>query len=129
MPGASERGYRSFVLEVKNTGDRPIHALSLVRELTEVRMSAGNYGATFRYGRGEFITVPGERPKPDDVPIQPMRLMFSSFQTCVLEVGRHARDNQLSPPKSVMVWLNFVCFGDGTCLEGFEGKSLNRKKS
>lgn len=55
----NEHWPRDFELEVKNTGDRPIYALGLVWELTEVRAPDGNiYGATFMYGRGEHQALP-----------------------------------------------------------------------
>jgi hypothetical protein len=77
----NEHWPRDFELEVKNTGDRPIYALSLVWELTDVRAPDGNiYGATFNYGR----FLPGEKPTPEDLPIQPGETHVSNFQRSML---------------------------------------------
>ena len=38
-----------------------------------------------------------------------------------------AQEDHVPPLKIVMVWFNFLCFGDGTCLRGPEGKDLDRK--
>ena len=118
-----------FELEVTNTGDRPIYALGLVWELTDVRAPDGNiYGATMNYGRSEFRTVPGERSKPEDVPIQPGEShVFKLSKPRAGGLESFAKENNLTL-KTVMVWFNFICFGDGTCLEGPEGKDLGRKK-
>ncbi len=118
-----------FVLEVKNTGDRPIYALGLVWELTDVRAPDGNiYGSTMMYGRGAFITNPGEKPKPEDVPIKPGEThVFKLSKPSAGGLESFAKEIQL-PLKTVMVWFNFLCFGDGTCLQGPEGKDLGRKK-
>lgn len=114
-----------FVLEVTNTGERPIYGLSLVWQLTEVKAPDGNtYGSTFRYGR----MFPGQSPKPDDVPLQ-------SGETHVFKLSKPTAEGLESfakeipvTLKTVMVWLNFICFGEGMCLEGPEGKDLGRKK-
>jgi hypothetical protein len=118
-----------FVLEVKNTGDRPIYALGLVWELTDVRAPDGNiYGSTMMYGRGAFVINPDERPKPEDVPIQPGEThVFKLSKPSAGGLESFAKEIQL-PLKTVMVWFNFLCFGDGTCLQGPEGKDLGRRK-
>ena len=126
----NEHWARYFDLEVKNTGDRPIYALSLVWVLTEVKMPDGNpYGGTLKYGRNEFITVPGETPKPEDVPIQPGETyVFKLSKSTVQGWESWATDNKLPPPKSVLVFFNFLCFGDGSGWEGPDGRTFDRKK-
>ena len=126
----NEHWASAFELEVKNTGGRPIYALSLVWVLPEVKMPDGNsYGSTFKYGRNEFITVPGETPKPEDVAIQPGETyVFKLSRSSVEGWESWATDNKLPPPKSVLVFFNFLCFGDGTGWEGPEGRSFSRKK-
>lgn len=126
----NEHWASAFELEVKNTGDSPIYALSLVWVLPEVKMPDGNtYGATFKYGRNEFITVPGETPKPEDVSIQPGETyVFKLSKSAVEGWESWATDNKLPAPKSVLVFFNFLCFGDGTGWEGPDGRSFNRKK-
>jgi hypothetical protein len=120
---------RDFELEVQNTGDRPIYALGLVWQLGDGRAPDGNiYGATLHYGRSPFITVPGEMPKPEDVPISAGEThVFKLSKPTLGGLESFTQENHLTP-KSVMVWLNYLCFGDGTCLEGPEGKNLGRKK-
>lgn len=115
----NEHWPRDFQVEVKNTGDRPIYALGLVWELTDVRAPDGNiYGATLNYGRSEFRTVPGETPKPEDVPINPGETHIFKLSKPRLEgLESWVKENHLIL-KSVMVWFNYLCFGDGTCLEG-----------
>jgi hypothetical protein len=126
---ANEHWPRDFQLEVKNTGDRPIYGLGLAWELTEVRAPDGNiYGATLNYGRAEFMTVPGETPKPDDVPIQPGEIhVFKLSKPMADGLASFAKENHLTL-KNVMVWFRFISFGDGTGWEGPEGKTFIRKK-
>lgn len=126
----NERWARDFELEVKNTGDRPIYALSLVWMLEEVTMPDGNhYGSTFLYGRSEFITNSGERPKPEDVPIQPGETYVFKLTNMKVEGWeRWAKDNHLPPLKSVVVFFNWLSFGDGTGWEGPNGKRFDKRK-
>jgi hypothetical protein len=126
----NEHWARDFELEVKNTGDRPIYALSLVWVLEEIPMLGGShYGSTFRYGRGEFITNPGERPKPEDVPIQPGETyVFKLSNSSVGGLEGRIRDNDLPQPKSVLVFFNFLCFGDDTGWESPNGQRYERRK-
>lgn len=126
----NERWARDFELEVTNTGNRPIYALSLLWMLEEVKMPDGNpYGSTFRYGRSEFITVPGERPKPEDIPIQPGETYVFKLSNSSVEGWENwAKKNHLSQPKSIQIFLNFICFGDGTGWEGPKGERFDRQK-
>jgi hypothetical protein len=125
----NERWIRNLELEVKNTGNRNIYALSLVWMLYEVRMPDGNpYGATILYGRHQFMSVLGERPKPEDDPIEP-------GETVVLKLTDLKADNWESyskkndlHPKDVMVFFNFISFGDGTGFESPDGRPFNRQK-
>lgn len=125
----NERWIRDFELEVKNTGDRPIYALSVAWVLEEVTMPDGNhYGSTFLYGRGEFITNPGERPKPEDVPIQPGEThVFKLSKSRVEGWEGWARDNHLPQPKSVLVFFDWLSFGDGTGWHSPGGKRFERR--
>lgn len=126
---SNERWMRDFELEVKNTGNRPIYALSLVWQLTDVRAPDGNpYGGTLLYGRHEFITVPGERPKPEDDPIEP-------GETHVFTLGESTAGGWESFAKTyevnatgVMVFLNLICFGDSTGMQGPNGQPFNLEK-
>ena len=122
---------RDFVLEVKNISDRPIYALSLVWVLTEVTMPDGNhYGSTFKYGREEFITVPGEKPRPDDIPIQPGETHVFQFSNSGIAGWEDwAKDNHLQQPKSLQIIFNFIGFGDGTGWEGPNGQRFDRQKA
>jgi len=126
----NEHWASDFEVEVKNTGNRPIYALSLAWMLPEVKMPDGNpYGSTFRYGRSEFITVPGERPKPEDVPIQPGEThVFKLSKSSVEGWEGWVRDNNLQQPKSILVFFNFICFGDGTGWESPDGRPFDRQK-
>jgi hypothetical protein len=126
----NERWIRDFELEVRNTGERPIYALSVAWMLEEVKMPNGNpYGAIFRYGRSEFITNPGETPKPEDIPIQPGEThLFKLSAKSVEGWESWARDNKLPPPKSIQIIFDWVSFGDGTGWEGPGGKAFNRRK-
>lgn len=125
----NEHWARDFVLEVKNAGDRPIYALSLVWVITEVKMPDGNpYGSTFRYGRSEFITNPGERPKAEDVPINPGETHVFKLSKMTVEGWENwAKRNHSLPPKSVMVFFNFLCFGDDTGWHSPDGRPFNKK--
>ena len=118
-----------FVLEVKNTGDRPIYALSLIWMLADARAPDGTpYGGTLNFGRNEFRTVRGETPKPEDVPIQPGEThVFKLSQPSVGGLESFARDEGVPPLKGVMVYFHFISFGDGTGWEGPEGKTFTRK--
>jgi hypothetical protein len=87
------------------------------------------YGSTFRYGRNEFITVPGERPKPEDVPIQPGETHVFALSTKDIEGWDNwAKTNKLQQPKSVQIVFNFICFGDGTGWESLNGQPFERHK-
>ena len=126
----NERWARDFELEVTNTGNRPIYALSLLWMLEEVKMPDGNpYGSTFRYGRSEFITVPGERPMPEDIPIQPGETYVFKLSNSSVEGWENwAKKNHLSQPKSIQIFFNFICFGDGMGWEGPKGERFDRQK-
>ena len=123
----NERWVRDFELEVKNTGNQPIYALSLLWMLEEVKMPDGNpYGSTFRYGRSEFITVPGEKPRPEDIPIKPGETYIFKLSNSSVEGWENwAKNNHLSQPKSIQIFFNFICFGDGTGWEGPKGERRN----
>jgi len=124
----NERWIRAFELEVKNTGDRPIYALSLVWVMTEVKMPDGNpYGSTMLYGRSQFITEPNEIPKPDDDPIEPGEVhVFTLNESTAGGWESWAKENDLHP-KDLLVFFNFLCFGDGTGLRGPNGQPFNLK--
>lgn len=124
----NERWIRNFELEVKNTGDRNIYALSLVWTLTEVEIGGIPYGATMLYGRHQFISVAGERPTPEDDPIEPGETHVFKLSNVRIEGWEsHARENNLHP-KHVFVIFNFLCFGDGTGWESSDGRPFNRQK-
>jgi hypothetical protein len=126
----NEHWARDFEVEVKNTGDRPIYALSLAWILEEVTMPDGNhYGSILRYGRSEFITKPDEKPKPEDVPIQPGEThVFKLSNTSIEGWEGWARDNHLPQPKKITVFFDWVSFGDGTGWESPNGQSFDRRK-
>lgn len=119
---------RAFQLEVKNTGDRPIYALSLVWMITGVKLPDNNpYGSTLLYGRSEFRTEPNEIPKPEDDPIEPGEVhVFKLTEPSIGGWETWAKENDLHP-KDVLVFFNFLCFGDGTGLEGANGQTFNLK--
>jgi len=122
----NERWIRAFVLEVKNTGDRPIYALSLVWMITGVKLPDNNpYGSTMLYGRSQFMTEPNETPKPDDDPIEPGEVHV--FKLNDMSAGgweSWAKANDLHP-RDLLVFFNFLCFGDGTGLQGANGQPFN----
>ena len=125
----NEHWIRNLELEVKNTGNRNIYALSLVWELYEVKMPDGNHwGGTILYGRHQFMTVLGERPTPEDDPIEPGEtqvLKLTAFKAENWE-GYAKRNNVL--PKNVLVFFNFLSFGDGTGWESPDGRFFDRQK-
>lgn len=126
----NEHWPRDFQVEVKNTGDRPIYGLSLIWMLKNVTAPDGNpYGGSLNFGRPEFMTVVGEIPKPEDVPIQPGETYVFKLNKPTFEgLESFAKDQGVPPLKGVLVYFNFISFGDGTGWEGPEGKSFNRKK-
>ena len=125
----NERWIRSLELEVTNTGDRNIYVLSLVWTLPEVKMPDGNpFGSTFLYGRHQFITVPGTRPTPEDDPIEPGEThVFKVRDNIAGGWEYHAKENDLHP-KSVLVFFNFLGFGDGTGQQSSNGQFFNIEK-
>lgn len=127
----NEHWIGDFELEVKNTGDRPIYALSVAWMLEEVTMPDGNhYGSIFRYGRSEFITNPAERPKPADVPIQPGETYVFRLSTRGVEGWESwARDNHLPHPGRVLVFFDWLSFGDGTGWESPDGRPFKRQNA
>lgn len=126
----NENWARDFVLEVKNTGDRPIYALSLAWMLEEVTMPDGNhYGSILRYGRSEFIAKTDEKPKPEDIPIQPGETHIFKLTNSSIEGWEGwARDNHLPQPRKVTVFFDWVSFGDGTGWESPNGQRFDRRK-
>ena len=127
----NEHWPRDFQVEVKNTGDRPIYALSLVWMLADVKAPDGNpYGSTFKYGRSDFITVPGETPKPEDDPIEPGETyIFKLSNPSIGGLENFAKNKDFRSLKSVRVFFHYLCFGDGTGWESPDGRSFERKKS
>lgn len=126
----NEHWAADFVLEVKNTGDRPIYALSLLWMLRDAKAPDGNpYGATMNFGRVEFRSVPGETPKPQDVPIQPGEThVFKLSKPRADGLKSFAKDEGVPPLNGVLVYFHFISFVDGTGWEGPEGKTFNRQK-
>lgn len=122
---------QDFVLEVKNTGNRPIYALSLAWMFEEVIMPNGShYGSILRYGRSEFITNAEEKPKPEDVPIQPGETHVFKLSSSSIESWESwAKDNRVPQPKKVMVFFDWISFGDGTGWESPNGQRFDRRKS
>ncbi|HEY0726491.1 MAG TPA: hypothetical protein VGD38_00375 [Pyrinomonadaceae bacterium] len=98
--------------------------------MTDVNAPDGNpYGATMNFGRAEFMTVPGETPKPDDIPIKPGETyVFKLSKPTADGLESFARDYDLPPLKGVMIWFNFLSFGDGTGWEGPQGRRFVAKK-
>lgn len=124
----NERWLRSLELEVTNTGDRNIYVLSLVWTLPDVKMPDGAYGSTFLYGRHEFITVPGTRPTPEDDPLEPGETHVFKMPENTGEGWEHyAKENDLHA-KSVLVFFNFLGFGDGTGQQSANGQFFNIEK-
>jgi len=125
----NEHWIRNLELEVKNTGDRNIYALSLVWVLPEVKMPDGNpWGGTILYGRHEFRTVPGERPKAEDDPIAPGETeVFKLTDYKADNWERFAKEENVHP-QTLLVFFNFLCFGDGTGLLGPSGQPFNLQK-
>lgn len=81
------------------------------------------------FGRVEFRSVPGETPKPQDVPIQPGEThVFKLSKPRADGLKSFAKDEGVPPLNGVLVYFHFISFGDGTGWEGPEGKTFNRQK-
>jgi len=126
---------REFEVEVKNTGTKPIYFLYIVVRMPDFILENG-YSTSFqvRYGRGELVRVitPLE---PDDVPILPgesVTLKISESQLGGYESMREEKKKE--DPKKVEFILQLINFGDGTSIQGKDGRpmtipSRNRSQS
>jgi len=78
-------------------------------------------------GRSQFITEPNEVPKPEDDPIEPGEVhVFTLNDSTAGGWESWAKENDLHP-KDLLVFFNFLCFGDGTGLRGTNGQPFNLK--
>ena len=67
----NEKWARDFVLEITNTGDKPIYLLHFIVFLPEIRDEGGrNLSFGLSYGRAELGDI-GTKATADDVPIKP----------------------------------------------------------
>jgi len=126
---SNERWMRSVELEVTNTGNRPIYAVYLMWYLPDVKMPDGSlYGGTFLYGRHEFISVFGERPKPEDDPLEPGETHVFKLPENIAEAWEKWGKAEHGEARNLLVFFNFLGFGDGTGFDGPKGQLFNRQK-
>ncbi len=115
----NEHWVRDMVIEVKNTGTKPIYLLELQILLPDTTGPDGNtVGFDLLYGRSDLISITAPL-KPEDVPIKPGEThIFTIAERFVRGWERIVREDNVTQPKKVRVIFQFVNFGDGT---GFWG--------
>ena len=113
---------RELELEVTNTGSKPIYYLYVVLVMPDVLVGGYPLSIQLIHGRPElyFLDTPIQ---PDDVPILPgksVTLKVSGGRIRGYEKAREAE--QRADPEKVQLYMQFINFGDGTGLQGDDGR-------
>ena len=127
---ANEHWVRDMVIEVKNTGAKPIYFLDLALDLPDTLGPDGNLiGFSLLYGRTALVEVTAPL-KPNDVPINPGEIHdFTIAERFVTGWEGIAHEFHIAQPKKVRVLLQFINFGDGTGLWRTDGAPLPHPKT
>jgi hypothetical protein len=123
----NETWARDFILEVKNTGDKPIYYLGL-NLWTDVKMASGQFivfGLDF--GQIELGTI-SVKAQPDDISIKPGETYEFKIHPGQLEAWEFMNRKENRPqPKKLRVRFGLMSFGDGTGYAGSDGQALPQK--
>lgn len=116
---------RELEIEVKNTGTKPIYYLYMVVLLPDFVLEDGHpVGFQVKYGRGLLVRL--DTPlEPDDKPILPgesVTLKIPENQFRGYESMRDKRNKE--DPKKVEFDLQLINFGDGTSIQGKDGRPM-----
>jgi len=118
---------RDFVLEVTNTGNKPIYYLSL-NLWTDVRMASGHlivFGLSF--GQIEFGSL-SVKAQTGDISIKPGEIYEFKLHQGELRAWEFMNRKENRPqPKKLRARFGMMSFGDGTAYVGTDGKALPRK--
>jgi hypothetical protein len=111
---------RDLELEVKNVGDKPIYHLWFVLDVPEAKIADSHQVFVIMYGRMELADL-NNRPKADDVPIEPGETKVLTVEDVGVRGWDQARAEGLVPRiHGVRLKLQNLSFGDGT---GFFGQT------
>src|ERR1043165_1459553 len=112
----NEKWVRDLVLEVTNTGDKPIYYLSLGITLPEITIPNGtdNMGFSFHYGRRELHDI-ATKARPDDISIKPGETYVFSLSEAKVQDWESFMQREHKPPvKKLILYFQLLSFGDGT---------------
>jgi hypothetical protein len=113
---------RELEIEVKNTGDKPIHYLYMIIDMPDFLLEDG-ISLSFRVKYGvNWLAASSAPPPPDEAPIRPgesITLKIADKRWKAFEALREKKKK--SDPKKVKFELQLIDFGDGTGLESTQG--------
>ncbi|HLM58495.1 MAG TPA: hypothetical protein VK422_20500 [Pyrinomonadaceae bacterium] len=123
---------RELEIEVKNTGSKPIYFMYMVVHLPDFVLADGNpVGFQVKYGRGLLVRY--ETPlEPDDKPILPGESVTLKIPEKKVRGYEGFREmDKKEDPKKVEFILQMINFGDGTWIQGKDGRPMPppRRKS
>ena len=123
----NEKWTRDLVLEITNTGDKPIYLLHFIVILPEIRDEGGrNISFGLSYGRAELGDIE-TKAGPDDVPIKPGEThTFDLGEGQTLGWEGFQRERKWPQPKKLVLAFQILSFGDGTGFWGNEGLAVPR---
>ncbi|MEK6282323.1 MAG: hypothetical protein AABN95_18350 [Acidobacteriota bacterium] len=123
----NERWVRDFVLEVTNTGDKPIYFLSL-NLWSDVKGASGKFlvfGLVFGQIELGDIRV---KAQPGDMSIKPGETYGFPIHPGQVEAWESMNRRENRPPvKKLRAEFDMMSFGDGTGYAGTDGQALPRK--
>jgi len=112
----NEKWVRDLVLEVTNTGDKPIYYLSLGITLPEITIPNGTdkMGFSFHFGRRELHDIE-TKARPDDISIKPGETYVFSLSEANAQDWERFRQREKKPDaKKLILYFQLLSFGDGT---------------
>jgi hypothetical protein len=105
---------RDMVIEVRNTGDKPIYLLHLIVDLPDIITGGNMYGFSLHYGRNDLVLFSAPL-RPDDVPIKPGETYtFTIPERISRGWERYSRENNTGEPRKVRLIFQRLNFDDGT---------------
>jgi hypothetical protein len=115
--------FRELEIEVRNTGSKPIYYLYVVISMPEVIVQGYPLGFRVTYGRSDllFLSTP---IMSDDVPILPGESITLKVPENKVRGYEKTQDTyKKDDPKKIEFELQFMNFGDGTGLQGRDGRT------
>ena len=118
---------RELEVEVKNTGNKPIHYLYMIIDMPDLLLEDGiSLSFRVKYGVNWLAAASSAPPPPDEAPIRPgesITLKIPEKRWKAFEALREKKKK--NDPKKVTFELQLIDFGDGTALESPQGAPLS----